>query len=65
MMNLQDTEKIEIIEFDLLDSTNAKAKELAAGGAKPWTVILAKNKAADMEERDKHGIHQPAVFIFQ
>jgi len=45
MMNLQDTEKIEIIEFDLLDSTNAKAKELAAGGAKPWTVILAKKQS--------------------
>jgi len=44
MMKLQDTEKIEIIEFDLLDSTNAKAKEIAAHSAKPWTVIWPKTK---------------------
>lgn len=44
-MELQAAKKIEIIEFDSLDSTNAKAKELAAGGAKPWTVILAEKQS--------------------
>ncbi len=33
-----------IIEFDQLDSTNIKAKELAAQGAEAWTVVVAKEQ---------------------
>lgn len=30
-----------VIEFEVLDSTNSKAKEMASGGALPWTVVVA------------------------
>lgn len=30
-----------IIEFEVLDSTNAKAREMVAGGVLPWTVVVA------------------------
>ena len=33
-----------IIEFDKLASTSAKAKELAAGGVEPWTAVVAKEQ---------------------
>lgn len=33
-----------IIEFEELASTNAKAKELALAGAAPWTVVVAKKQ---------------------
>jgi biotin-[acetyl-CoA-carboxylase] ligase BirA-like protein len=37
--------EFELREFDSLDSTNALAKELAAAGAAPWTVVLALRQA--------------------
>lgn len=35
-----------IVEFDDIDSTNKKAKEMALTGAKAWTVVLAKQQGA-------------------
>lgn len=36
--------KYQIIEFDRLESTSVNAKELAANGAQPWTVVVAKEQ---------------------
>ena len=36
--------KFKIIKHDSLDSTSAKAKEMAAAGAEPWTVVLAQKQ---------------------
>lgn len=36
----------EIKNFETLDSTNIKAKELIAGGAGPWTVVAAERQNA-------------------
>jgi len=35
-----------ITEFDRLDSTSAKAKEMAAQGAAPWTVVVVKKQGS-------------------
>jgi len=35
-----------IVEFELLDSTNAKARQMASGGALPWTVVAAARQEA-------------------
>jgi len=35
-----------VVEFAQLDSTNAKAREMAVGGALPWTVVVAARQAA-------------------
>ncbi|MFA6375964.1 MAG: biotin--[acetyl-CoA-carboxylase] ligase [Candidatus Paceibacterota bacterium] len=41
---MADKNNFKIIAFDDLSSTSMKAKELAAAGADPWTIIVAKEQ---------------------
>lgn len=37
---------MEILSYGKINSTNLKAKELAKKGAKPWTIVLAKEQSS-------------------
>lgn len=51
-------EKFELREFDVLDSTSIKAKELAGNGVAPWTTVLALRQVQGYG-RKKTGWHSP------
>ena len=58
-----DAGEVRIIEFEVVDSTNVKAKELAGQGAAPWTVVVADRQGTG-HGRKGNEWHSPAGGLY-
>jgi len=57
-------ENFKIIEFERLESTSVKAKELAAGGAEPWTVVVAGEQGGGYGRKGNEWYSPPGGLYF-
>jgi BirA family biotin operon repressor/biotin-[acetyl-CoA-carboxylase] ligase len=57
-------ENFKIIEFERLESTSVKAKELAAGGAEPWTVAVANEQGGGYGRKGDGWFSPPGGLYF-